>query len=93
MTCYLLHIMEDPDRDAYRDADLKDVVGLLPRFFCAQCDPLKPLVASEAVKCMRRSAPCWKPPGTVCADDTGQGAKADDGPAEPPASDSSRYTF
>jgi hypothetical protein len=69
VTCYLLHIMEDPDRDAYRDADLKDVIGLMPRFFCAQCQPLHPLVASEAVRCMRRSAPCWKPAGRVCSDD------------------------
>jgi hypothetical protein len=61
VTCYLLHIMEDPDRDAYRDTELKDVVGLMPRFFCAQCQPLKPLLSSQAVKCMRRNAPCWRP--------------------------------
>ena len=61
MTCYLLHIMEDPDRDAYRDPDLKDVVGLLPKFFCARCQPLDPLVVSEAMRCLRRDAPCWKP--------------------------------
>ncbi|HEX9092501.1 MAG TPA: hypothetical protein VF902_00830 [Coriobacteriia bacterium] len=60
MTCYLLHIMEDPDRDAYRDPDLKDVVGLVPKFFCAQSQPLVPLTLSEAVKCIRRNAPCWK---------------------------------
>lgn len=61
MTCYLLHIMEDPDREAYRDPDLKDVVGLLPKFFCASCQPLEPLVVSEAMRCIRRAAPCWKP--------------------------------
>jgi hypothetical protein len=69
VTCYLLHIMEDPDRDAYRDGDLRDVVGLMPRFFCAQCQPLRPLLASDAVRCMRRSAPCWKPADLICADD------------------------
>jgi len=63
MTCYLLHIMEDPDRDAYRDPELKDVVGLMPRFYCAQCEPLAPLLASEAVKCIRRAAPCWREGG------------------------------
>jgi hypothetical protein len=68
VTCYLLHIMEDPDRDAYRDPDLKDVVGLMPRFFCAQCQPLAALLASDAVKCMRRSAPCWKPADRICTD-------------------------
>jgi hypothetical protein len=62
MTCYLLHIMEDPDRDAYRDPDLKDVVGLLPKFFCARCQPLEPLVVSEAMRCVRRAAPCWRQP-------------------------------
>ena len=61
MTCYLLHIMEDPDRNAYRDPNLKDLVGEMPRFFCALKQPLAPLVASECVKCIRRSAPCWKP--------------------------------
>jgi hypothetical protein len=76
MTCYLLHIMEDPDRDAYRDPDLKDVVGLLPRFFCAQCQPLCPLLPSEALRCMRRNAPCWKRP-----EDAGKPAA----PTEPPA--------
>lgn len=63
VTCYLLHIMEDPDRDPYRDPDLKDVVGLAPRLFCAQCQPLVPLGISEAAKCMRRNEPCWKQGG------------------------------
>lgn len=94
MTCYLLHIMEDPDRDAYRDPDLKDVVGLMPRFFCAQCEPLKPLLASESVKCMRRNAPCWKPPGTICDDAPAQPRSSEGAsPDEPPEPDSSRYTF
>jgi len=94
VACYLLHIMEDPDRDAYRDPDLKDVVGLMPRFFCAQCNPLKPLLASEAVKCMRRSAPCWKPPGTLCDDTPPQSPGDAGGPSGAPAApDSSPFTF
>ncbi|MDO8964888.1 MAG: hypothetical protein Q7W30_10425 [Coriobacteriia bacterium] len=68
MTCYLLHVMEDPDRDAYRDPDLKDVVGLMPKFFCAQCQPIRAIVASDAVRCMHRTGPCWKPADRVCAD-------------------------
>jgi hypothetical protein len=92
VTCYLLHIMEDPDRDACRDPDLKDVVGLMPRFFCAQCQPLKPLMASQAVKCMRRDAPCWKPPGTICDEDLPQ-AGGPPGGTPPASGDSSPYTF
>jgi hypothetical protein len=87
VTCYLLHIMEDPDRDAYRDAALKDVVGLMPRFFCAQCQPLRPLLASEAVKCMRRSAPCWRP-----TDGSDPGEAPPDG-GRPPQSGGDPYTF
>lgn len=67
MTCYLLHIMEDPDRDAYRDPDLKDVVGLLPKFYCARSQPLEQLVVSDATRCLRRDEPCWRtpePPGS-----------------------------
>jgi hypothetical protein len=81
VTCYLLHIMEDPDREAYRDADLKDVVGLMPRFFC-------PLVASQSVKCMRRNAPCWKPTNGAVADDASRASKKE----EPPAG-GNPYTF
>lgn len=66
MTCYLLHIMEDPDREAYRDPDLRDVVGLMPKFFCAHCDPVKPILPSEAVRCMRAGGPCWKPADRIC---------------------------
>ncbi len=68
MACYALHIMEDPDRDAYRDPDLKDVVGLMPRFFCAQCQPVAPLLPSEMLRCMDRTAPCWRSEGPPCAD-------------------------
>jgi hypothetical protein len=66
VTCYLLHIMEDPDRDAYRDPDLKDVVGQMPKFYCAHCQPLKQLMASEATRCLERDAPCWKPVDRIC---------------------------
>lgn len=68
MPCYLLHVVERQDPHPYDDPDLKDVVGTMPQFFCAQCDPIERLAPSEAVKCMRRDAPCWKPPGTVCPD-------------------------
>lgn len=66
MPCYLLHTMEDPDRAAYRDPDLKDVVGIMPKFFCAHCQPIKPLLPSEALRCIERTAPCWKPTERIC---------------------------
>jgi hypothetical protein len=66
MTCYLLHIMEDPDREAYRDPDLRDIVGLMPKFFCAHCDPVKQILPSEAVRCIRAGGPCWKPADRIC---------------------------
>jgi hypothetical protein len=94
VTCYLLHIMEDPDRDSYRDPGLKDVIGLMPRFFCAKCQPLRPLLASDSVKCMRRSAPCWKPEDEICADDApaaGQDPQA--GPADDGSSGAGPFTF
>ncbi len=98
MTCYLLHIMEDPDRDAYRDPDLKDVVGLMPRFFCAQCQPLRPLLASESVKCMRRNAPCWKPADQICAEDEAARGQAgtpgqSSGPPAGGSPDGNPFTF
>lgn len=61
MPCYLLHTVEQPDEDPYADPDVKDVVGSLPRFYCAQCQPLQPLRPGEAVKCLDRDAPCWQP--------------------------------
>ena len=61
MTCYLLHIMQEPDREAYEDPDLKDVVGFMPKFFCARCNPIKRLRPGEAVKCLNCDGPCWKP--------------------------------
>ncbi len=66
MTCNLLHIIADPDPDPYSDPDVKDVVGHLPKFRCAQCAPLRPLTPSEAVKCLTRESPCWKPKGRIC---------------------------
>jgi hypothetical protein len=93
VTCYLLHIMEDPDRDAYRDAELKDVVGLMPRFFCAQCQPLQPLVSSQAVKCMRRNAPCWKPTDAPGADGSPGAGTDQAGGAGGSASGGGPHTF
>lgn len=61
MTCRLLHILESPDRDPYRDPELKDLVGAMPQFYCASFTPVKPLVASQASRCMTRDEPCWNP--------------------------------
>lgn len=66
MTCYLLHIMEDPDRDAYSDPNVRDVVGLLPKFYCANCQPIVQIAPSDSLKCMRRTGPCWKPSDNLC---------------------------
>ncbi|MDO8987686.1 MAG: hypothetical protein Q7V14_05640 [Coriobacteriia bacterium] len=66
MPCYLLHIIEQPDPNAYADAELKDVVGQFPRCFCTQCTPPTPLRAGEVVKCLELSNPCWKPTGQTC---------------------------
>ena len=66
MACSLLHIVADPDPQPYADPGVKDVVGHLPKFKCAHCDPLRPLAPSEAVKCLDREDPCWKPGGTIC---------------------------
>jgi molybdenum cofactor biosynthesis enzyme MoaA len=61
VTCYLLHVMQEPDREAYDDPDLKDVVGSMPKTFCTRCAPILPLRAGEMVRCLGRSEPCWKP--------------------------------
>jgi len=66
MPCYVLHVVEQPDPDPYADPDLKDLVGSFPRFFCAHCQPPRPLKTSEVIKCLERSQPCWKPEGKVC---------------------------
>ncbi len=60
-------MVEQPDPDPYADADLKDLVGSYPRFYCAQCNPPKQLGAGESLQCLDRSDPCWKP-GGVCND-------------------------
>lgn len=67
MTCYLLHVMQEPDREPYEDPDCKDVVGDLPKFFCAHCNPIKRLAPSEAARCLGREAPCWQAIERLCA--------------------------
>ena len=66
MPCYLLHILEQPDEEPYADENVKDVVGRLPQFYCAHCDPLIRLKPSAGLKCMQREAPCWKPADRIC---------------------------
>ena len=66
MPCDLLHIVADPDPEPYADPAVKDVVGHLPKFKCAHCQPLKDLPASEAIKCLDREKPCWKPADRIC---------------------------
>jgi hypothetical protein len=58
-------MIEQPDPDAYADPSLKDQVGVLPRFFCAQCSPPRSLPAGESVQCLDRDAPCFKNSGTA----------------------------
>lgn len=60
MPCYLLHMVEQPDTSAYEDADLKDLVGDLPRLFCALETPPRALRAGESVRCFECSQPCWE---------------------------------
>ncbi|MDH4139303.1 MAG: hypothetical protein OEV43_01905 [Coriobacteriia bacterium] len=61
MSCYLLHMVEQPESDPYADPDLKDLVGSYPRFFCSQCNPPESLRPGESAKCLDRTGPCWKP--------------------------------
>jgi len=68
MVCTLLHILEKQDERPYDDPDVKDVIGALPHFYCTHCQPLKRLRPGEAVKCMRRDEPCWKPADSICED-------------------------
>ncbi len=68
MPCYLLHMMELPEGDPYRDTDLKDLVGKFPQLYCAQCSPPQHLQPSEAARCLDRSVPCWKPTDAVCTE-------------------------
>jgi hypothetical protein len=67
MACHLLHVIEQPDDDPYADPDVKDVVGLMPRFYCACFDPVRKLEPSAGVRCISREAPCWNPDWTACA--------------------------
>lgn len=66
MPCFLLHTLEEPDRDAYRDPDVKDLVGVPPKFYCAQCTPPRSLLLSEATRCLDREGPCWQSSGRIC---------------------------
>ena len=59
MTCYLLHILEQQDPQAYEDPDVKDIVGGLPQFYCTRCQPIRRLAPGEAMKCVHRESPCW----------------------------------
>ncbi len=66
LPCILLHILQSPDADPYADPEVKDVVGSLPEFYCAYCSPIKRLTPSDAMKCIHREAPCWKPLDSIC---------------------------
>ncbi len=61
MPCYLLHMIEMPEPDPYRDPELKDLVGEFPRLYCARQTPPRPLAPGESVRCLDRDAPCWMP--------------------------------
>lgn len=64
--CYLLHLIEMPERAPYQDADLKDLVGQFPQLYCAYCNPPRHLAPSEGSRCIDRTAPCWKPADAIC---------------------------
>ena len=66
MPCYLLHMVEMPAGRPYDDPDLKDLVGDMPRLFCAHCTPPRELHPGESVRCLDRDAPCWKPADHIC---------------------------
>jgi hypothetical protein len=66
MPCDLLHIVEQQDQRPYDDPEVKDIIGVMPQFFCTHCDPIKRLRPSEAMLCLKRESPCWKPAGTIC---------------------------
>lgn len=67
MPCSLLHIVEQQDQRPYDDPDVKDVIGVMPQFFCTYCNPIKRLRPSEAMMCLQREEPCWKPADEICA--------------------------
>lgn len=66
MPCYLLHMVEMPQKEPYADEDLKDLVGEYPQLFCAFCNPPRSLSPSESSRCLDRQAPCWKPRDSIC---------------------------
>lgn len=66
MACYLLHMVEAPMADPYADPELKDLVGEFPQLFCAYCNPPRPLMPGDSVRCLDREAPCWKPTDAIC---------------------------
>ncbi|MDP2299763.1 MAG: hypothetical protein Q8M55_03515, partial [Actinomycetota bacterium] len=68
VTCTLLHVVETQDQRPYDDPDVKDVVGAMPQFYCAYCNPIKRLRPGEAMKCLTRNEPCWMPADRICAD-------------------------
>lgn len=73
MPCYLLHMVEQPDRGAWKDPDLKDMVGNLPCLVCAFGSPPQVLKPSESVRCLARETPCWKTGRSDPADPTDSG--------------------
>lgn len=59
MTCFLLHMIEQPDPRPYDDSELKDLIGSYPRCFCASSQPPTALKPSESIRCFDRDKPCW----------------------------------
>lgn len=53
-------MIEQPASTPYDDPDLKDLVGDLPRLFCAFSQPACELRPGESVRCFDRTSPCWK---------------------------------
>jgi molybdenum cofactor biosynthesis enzyme MoaA len=66
--CSLFYVLEKQDEHPYDDPDVKDVIGVMPQFFCTYCNPIKRLRPGEAMKCMGREDPCWMPADRICAD-------------------------
>lgn len=68
MPCFLLHMIATPNRQAYRDPDVKDVVGEIPRLFCASSNPPSELLPSQATRCLAVERPCWNPQNLTSGD-------------------------
>ena len=62
MPCYLLHMIEAPNRTPYAAPEMKDLVGQYPRLFCAQHTPPEELAPGDSVRCLQCEAPCWRVP-------------------------------